>query len=136
MIEFVLGAVTGAIGGATVGNKLSNTNNGESERLKRENDRYVEEIEKIRMRLKDDERQVEDLLAANKRLRNQAKDMEADGDDVEDELHSVKAKLKSLIKQNEELNQFARSFFSKINVISLFFPLILIMIYTHGFLFW
>lgn len=105
MIEFVLGAVTGAIGGATVGNKLSNTNNGESERLKRENDRYVEEIEKLRMRLKDAERQVEDLLAANKRLRNQAKDMEADGDDVEDELHSVKVKLKSLIKQNEELNR-------------------------------
>ena len=105
MLEFVLGAVAGAIGGATVGNKLSNTNNGESERLKRENDRYVEEIEKLRMRLKDAERQVEDLLAANKRLRNQAKDMEADGDDVEDELHSVKAKLKSLIKQNEELNR-------------------------------
>ena len=57
------------------------------------------------MRLKDAERQVADLLAANKRLRNQAKDMEADGDDVEDELHSVKAKLKSLIKQNEELNR-------------------------------
>ena len=105
MIEFVLGAVTGAIGGATVGNKLSNTNNGESERLKRENDRYVEEIEKLRMRLKDAERQVEDLLAANKRLRNQAKDMEADGDDVEDELHCVKAKLQSLIQQNEELNR-------------------------------
>lgn len=105
MLEFVLGAVAGAIGGATVGNKLSNTNNGESECLKRENDRYVEEIEKLRMRLKDAERQVEDLLAANKRLRNQAKDMEADGDDVEDELHSVKAKLKSLIKQNEELNR-------------------------------
>ena len=102
MIEYAIGAVAGAVGGAAVGSMLSGAKKSELERLQRENNRASDENEKLRLRLKEAERQVEDLLAANKRLRNQAKDMEDEGNDVEDELYSAKAKVKSLSKQNED----------------------------------
>ena len=105
MIEYVIEATIGAVGGAAVGSMLSGAKKSELERLQRENNRASEESEKLRLRVKEAERQVEDLLAANKRLRDQAKDMEANGDDVEDELYSAKAKVKSLRKQNEDLKR-------------------------------
>ena len=105
MIEYVIGATIGAVGGAAVGSMLSGAKKSELERLQRENNRASEESEKLRLRVKEAERQVEDLLAANKRLRNQAKDMEDEGNDVEDELYSAKAKVKSLSKQNEDLKR-------------------------------
>ena len=105
MVEYVIGAVAGAVGGAAVGSMLSGAKKSELERLQRENNRASDESEKLRLRLKEAERQVEDLLAANKRLRNQAKDMEDAGNDVEDELYSAKAKVKSLSKQNEDLKR-------------------------------
>ena len=105
MVEYVIGAVAGAVGGAAVGSMLSGAKKSELERLQRENNRASDENEKLRLRLKEAERQVEDLLAANKRLRNQAKDMEDEGNDVEDDLYSAKAKVKSLSKQNEDLKR-------------------------------
>ena len=90
-------------GGVALSGKLSNGENSEKDRFTRENNRLIEENEKIRKRLKDAERQVEDLIAANKRLRNEAKAIESDGDDMEDELSSAKIKVKSLTKQNEDL---------------------------------
>lgn len=105
MIEYAIGAVAGAVGGAAVGSMLSGAKKSELERLQRENNRASDESEKLRLRLKEAERQVEDLLVANKRLRNQAKDMEDEGNDVEDELYSAKAKVKSLSKQNEDLKR-------------------------------
>ena len=105
MVEYVIGATIGAVGGAAVGSMLSGAKKSELERLQRENNRASDESEKLRLRLKEAERQVEDLLAANKRLRNQAKDMEDEGNDVEDELYSAKAKVKSLSKQNEDLKR-------------------------------
>ena len=92
MIELLIGVAAGAAGGVALSGKLSNGENSEKDRFTRENNRLIEENEKIRKRLKDAERQVEDLIAANKRLRNEAKAIESDGDDMEDELSSAKIK--------------------------------------------
>lgn len=105
MIELIIGAAAGAVGGVVVSNKMANGDTGEKARLLREQNLLNEENEKLRKRLKEADRQVEDLLAANKRLRNEAKTMEADGNDVEDELSSAKQKVKSLTRQNDELQR-------------------------------
>lgn len=105
MVELIIGAAVGAVGGVVVSNKMANGDTGEKARLLREQNLLNEENEKLRKRLKEADRQVEDLLAANKRLRNEAKAMEADGNDVEDELSSAKLKVKSLTRQNDDLQR-------------------------------
>ena len=49
------------------------------------------------------ERQVEDLLAENTKLRKQAKAKDDIGDDLEDELEEAKSEVKKLRLQNDDL---------------------------------
>ncbi len=102
MVELIVGAAVGAVGGYMAKDKLSGTSN-EVSKLQIELNSLSDENEKLRKRSKESERQVEDLLAENRKLRRSVKDQEDNSDDIEDELYTAKAKIKKLTQQNNEL---------------------------------
>lgn len=102
MVELIVGAAVGAVGGYMAKDKLSGTSN-EVSKLQIELNSLSDENEKLRKRSKESERQVEDLLAENRKLRRSVKDQEDNSDDIEDELYTAKAKIKKLTRQNDEL---------------------------------
>ena len=102
MVELIVGAAVGAVGGYMAKDKLSGTSN-EVFKLQNELHSLSDENEKLRKRSEEAERQVEDLLAENQKLRRSAKDQEDNSDDIEDELYTAKAKIKKLTQQNDEL---------------------------------
>lgn len=102
MVELIVGAAVGAVGGYMAKDKLSGTSNVVS-KLQNELNSLSDENEKLRKRNKEAERQVEDLLAEMQKLRRSAKEHQDNSDDVEDELHTAQTKIKKLTQQNDEL---------------------------------
>lgn len=102
MIELLVGAAIGAVGGAVAKDKLSGTNN-QLAKLQNDLNSVSEENEKLRKRYKEAERQVEDLLAEKNKLQRASKSNSDDKDDMEDELDEAKLKIKKLTVQNDEL---------------------------------
>lgn len=102
MIELIVGAAIGAVGGAVAKDKLGGTNN---QLLKLQNDlnSISEENEKLRKRYKEAERQVEDLLAEKSKLQRASASNSDDKDDMEDELDEAKRRIKKLTALNDEL---------------------------------
>lgn len=77
--------------------------NKEAQQMKNEADILSDENEKLRKRIKEAERQIEDLLAENQKLHRQYKEKDDDHDELEDELDKAKSEIKKLRMQNEEL---------------------------------
>lgn len=98
MVELIVGAAVGAVGGYMAKDKLSGTSS-EVSKLQNELNLLSDENEKLRKRSKESERQVEDLLAENRKLRRSVKDQEDNSDDIEDELYTAKAKIKKLLNK-------------------------------------
>lgn len=96
IITAILGLSVGYLIGKFTGQQPSNEKRTEIDELYREN-------EKFRNRNRDFERQVEDLLAENKKLYRQLKEREKDNDSFEDEMDAAKRKIKALSAENSEL---------------------------------
>lgn len=92
MLEFIGGAMLGAIGGYIAKDKISGSkdncnNNSELESLYRDNERLSRHNKEM-------ERQIEDLTRDLEKYIKQAKQSDDDASDFEDELAEVKRELK------------------------------------------
>lgn len=101
----VVGAAIG-VGGMLIKDKLVGSKSGQTiQAVQNEANLLSDENEKLRKRLKEAERQIEDLIAENQKLHRQYKDKTDEQDDLEDELDKAKSEIKQLRLQNEELLQ-------------------------------
>lgn len=99
----IVGAAIG-VGGMIAKEKIFEQNpNAGTQNTKKEADLLSDENEKLRKRIKEAERQIEDLMAENQKLHRQYKEKDDDHDDLEDELDNAKAEIKKQRMQNEEL---------------------------------
>lgn len=92
----------GAVGGIYAKDKLMG-GNANQDNKQQEIDSLTSEINKLSERNKEAERQVEDLLAENQKLRRQTKDNDDSRDDLEDDLADAKKLIQKLRLQNEDL---------------------------------
>lgn len=98
----ILGMAIGAVGGIYAKDKLMG-GNANQDNKQQEIDSLTSEINKLSERNKEAERQVEDLLAENQKLRRQTKDNDDSRDDLEDDLADAKKLIQKLRLQNEDL---------------------------------
>ena len=85
MIEFIAGAVLGA-GGMVAKDLLLGGKQSDTDRQQRQTEQLLSENEKLRNRNREAERRIEDLMAEIQKLTRKAKDRAASTDDLEDEL--------------------------------------------------
>lgn len=104
IITFVVGAALGGALAVIIKNKyLGNETEHKLEDRQRELDELHRENEKFHKRNKEINRQIEDLLEENQKLRKQLKVKDEDNDNQEDELLKSKDEVKKLRLQNDDL---------------------------------
>lgn len=103
MIEFILGTVVG-VGGMIAKDKyFGNTSEQQLNVKQKELDTVYAENEKFRKRNKEMERQIEDLLIDNQKLRMNFKNSDDSMDDLRDNLSRSQKEVNKLRLQNDEL---------------------------------
>lgn len=103
MIEFILGTAVG-VGGMIVKDKyLGNTSEQQLNSKQKELDSLYAGNEKFRKRNKEMERQIEDLLSENQKLKRSFKDNDDLMDDLKDSLSRSQKEVNKLRLQNDEL---------------------------------
>lgn len=101
MIEVIAALVVGGVAGAIAKDKL--IGNPELQNKVREIEKLINENATLREDKKKLSRQVEDLLAELKKVRQTSQDSEDNKDDMEDDLMKARIELKKVKRQNEEL---------------------------------
>lgn len=101
MIDLLIGVGLG-VGGMIVKDKLA-PGGQQGTQVQTELNTLSDENEKLRRRYKEAERQIEDLLAENAKLKKMSKTDNDDKDDLEDSLDNAKSQIKKLTAQNDEL---------------------------------
>ena len=97
MIEFVIGAATGA---AAVWVALKSTQNNQTNSSEKE--RLYEENNKIAGRNREMEDQIADLLSTLDKERRRIKELETESEEFEDERDAARRELKALSKKEAE----------------------------------
>ena len=101
MISFVAGVVVGA-GAVAAKDYFSGDVAKSGSNQKMELEQLYAENEKLRNRVRDSERRVEDLMAEKQKMSSKLREKD-DEDDLSDELEDVKRKNKKLQQQNDDL---------------------------------
>ena len=96
-------AVDDGAGGMVAKDLLLGGKQSDTDRQQRQTEQLLSENEKLRNRNREAERRIEDLMAEIQKLTRKAKDRAVSTDDLEDELADAKRKITKLQQQNDDL---------------------------------
>lgn len=101
MLEFILGAGVGVVGGVVIKDKISPKQELETNGSSLSHD----EVDELKRRNRELEEQVDELLNMMEQRRKLELEMDDEQSDLEDELKTAKIRVQTLLAENERLNR-------------------------------